>query len=170
MARKPRIHLPGGFYHVVLRGNGGQDIFFSAEDRNHFFLLMQRGISRYGHRVHGFCCMTNHVHLLIQVADEPLSKIMQNLSFRYTRWINKHQKRMCHLFQGRFKAILIDADEHLLELIRYIHLNPVRAGLVKQVDDYVWSSHHAYMGKETLPWLTTDWVYGYFSHQRAACI
>ena len=170
MARKPRIHLPGGFYHVMLRGNGGQDIFFSAEDRTHFFLLMQQGISRYGHRIHGFCCMTNHVHLLIQVADEPLSKIMQNLSFRYTRWINKHQKRMGHLFQGRFKAILIDADEHLLELIRYIHLNPVRAGLVKQVDDYVWSSHHVYMGKETLPWLTTDWVYGYFSRQRAACI
>ncbi len=170
MARKPRIHLPGGFYHVMLRGNGGQDIFFNAEDRNHFYLLMQQGISRYGHRIHGFCCMTNHVHLLIQVADEPLSKIMQNLSFRYTRWINKHQKRMGHLFQGRFKAILIDADEHLLELIRYIHLNPVRAGLVKQVDDYAWSSHHAYRGKETLPWLTTDWVYGNFSRQRAACI
>ena len=170
MARRPRIHIPGGFYHIMLRGNGGQDIFYSAEDRHHFYLLLQQGVSRYSHRIHGFCCMTNHVHLLIQVAEEPLSKIMQNLSFRYTRWINKRKKRIGHLFQGRYKAILVDADQYLLELIRYIHLNPVRAGLVKQVEDYAWSSHVAYTEKETLPWLTTDWVYGHFSRQRAACI
>jgi len=170
MARRPRIHIPGGFYHIMLRGNGGQDIFYSAEDRHHFYLLLQQGVSRYSHRIHGFCCMTNHVHLLIQVAEEPLSKIMQNLSFRYTRWINKRKKRIGNLFQGRYKAILVDADQYLLELVRYIHLNPVRAGLVKQVEDYAWSSHVAYTEKEMLPWLTTDWVYGHFSRQRAACI
>ena len=83
--------MPGGFYHVMLRGNGGQDIFFDDEDRSHFYLLLQEGISRYGHRIHAFCCMTNHVHLLIQVSEVPLSKIMQNISFRFTLWINKRQ-------------------------------------------------------------------------------
>ena len=72
MARKPRLHIPGGFYHVMLRGNGGQDIYFDDEDRNHFYLLLQEVISRYGHRIHAFCCMTNHVHLLIQVSEVPL--------------------------------------------------------------------------------------------------
>lgn len=170
MARKPRLHIPGGFYHVMIRGNGGQDIFFDTDDRSHFYLLLQAGLSRYDHRIHGFCCMPNHVHLLIQVGGEPLSKIMQNLSFRYTRWVNKRQKRMGHLFQGRFKAILVDADSYMLELVRYIHLNPVRAGLVNKVDKYPWSSHVVYSGKDSLPWLTTDWVYGHFSRQRAACI
>ncbi len=154
----------------MIRGNGGQNIFFDADDRHHFYLLLQAGVSCYGHRIHCFCCMSNHVHLVIQVADQSLSKVMQNLSFRYTRWINKRQGRTGHLFQGRFKAILIDADEYLLELVRYIHLNPLRAGLVKQVDKYPWSSHAAYAGKQELPWLTTDWVYGHFSRQRAACI
>jgi len=128
MARKPRLHVPGGLYHVILRGNGGQDIFFDDEDRYHLYLLLQHGVERYGHRIHGFCCMTNHIHLAIQVADEPLSGIMQNLSFRYTRWINKKQARTGHLFQGRYKSILVDADSYVLELVRYLHLNPVRAG------------------------------------------
>ena len=88
MARKARIHIPGGLYHVMLRGNGGQDIFFCPEDRYRLFILIQEGIERFGHRVHAFCLMGNHIHLAIQVSDIPLSRIMQNLSFRYTRWIN----------------------------------------------------------------------------------
>jgi len=145
MARKPRIHLPGGYYHVMIRGNGGQDIFFSDKDRTRFLLLVQEGIERYRHRVHCFCLMGSHVHLLIQVGAEPLSKIIQNLSFRYTRYVNQYRQSTGHLFQGRYKAILVDADSYLLELARYIHLNPVRAGRCKAVDDYKWSSHHAYM-------------------------
>ena len=169
MARKPRIHLPGGVYHVMLRGNGGQDIFSDDDDHYHLYLLLQEGIERYGHRVHGICCMSNHIHLAIQVADEPLSKIMQNLSFRYTRWINKKQDRTGHLFQGRYKAILVDQNSYLLELIRYIHLNPVRAGLVKDPADYPWSGHLAYLGEEKLPWLHTDWVLGQFAKRLATC-
>jgi len=111
MARKPRIHLPGGFYHVMLRGNAGQDIFLTDEDRYHFYLLMQEGVERFAHRIHAFCCMSNHIHLVIQVADISLSRIMQNLSFRHTQWMNKKQRRTGHLFQGRYKAILVDADE-----------------------------------------------------------
>ena len=168
MARKTRIHVPGGVYHVMMRGNGGEDIFFDDDDRYHFYLLVQQGVERYGHRIHGFCCMTNHVHLAIQVADISLSKIIQNLSFRYTRWINQRRKRIGHLFQGRYKAILVDADSYLLELVRYIHLNPCRAGMVKDPKDYPWSGHRAYLGEEQLPWLTTDWILSQFSQQKAA--
>ena len=162
MARKPRIHLPGGLYHVILRGNGGQPIFFKDDDRYRFCLLLQEGTYRYGYRVHAFCLMTNHVHLALQAGDIPLSRGMQNLSFRHTRRINWREKRTGHLFQGRYKAVLVDAGSYLLELVRYIHLNPVRSGMVANPEDYPWSGHRAYLGKELLPWLTTDWVLGQF--------
>jgi len=165
MARKPRIHVPGGYYHVMLRGNGGSDIFFSDDDRFHFYLLLQEGVERYGHKVHAFCLMDNHVHLVIQVGDISLSRIMQNLSFRHTIWINARQKRSGHLFQGRFKALLVDADSYLLELVRYTHLNPVRAGMVAEPNVYPWSSHAAYLDKEALPWLETQDVLAQFSIQ-----
>ena len=161
--------MPGGLYHVMLRGNDGQDIFFDHEDRYHLYLLIQQGVERYGQRIHGFCYMTNHIHLAIQVAEEPLSRIMQNLSFRYTRWVNKKQSRTGHLFQGRYKAILVDADSYLLELVRYIHLNPVRAGMVEDPRDYAWSGHRAYLGEETLPWLETDWVLSQFAKRLKTC-
>jgi putative transposase len=162
MARKPRLHVPGGLYHVILRGNAGQDIFFTPCDRAVFYGLMADGIARFGFRVHAFCLMTNHVHLGIQVGEEPLSVGMQNLAFRYTQYINRRLKRVGHLFQGRFKAYLVDQDRYGLQLVRYIHLNPVRAGMVKSPGAYAWSSHRAYLGREALPWLTTDWVLGQF--------
>jgi putative transposase len=162
MARKPRIHLPGGLYHVILRGNGGQSVFITEGDRYRFYLLLQEGICRFGYRVHAFCLMTNHIHLALQAGDLPLSRGLQNLSFRYTRWINWREKRTGHLFQGRYKAVLVDGDSYLLELVRYIHLNPVRAGMVNDPEEYPWSSHRAYLGKEFLPWLTTEWMLGQF--------
>lgn len=167
MARKPRIHLPGGIYHVILRGNGGQVVFLTDADRCRFFLLLQEGGCRFGYRVHAFCCMTNHIHLVVQAGEIPLSRSMQNLSFRYTRWINGREKRSGHLFQGRYQAILVDRDAYLLELSRYIHLNPVRAGLVARPEEYPWSSYRAYLGQETLPWLTTDWVLAQHGNSRA---
>ncbi len=154
---------------MMLRGNGGQDIFFDDEDRYHLYLLIQHGVERYGHRIHGFCCMTNHIHLAVQVEKDPLSGIMQNLSFRYTRWVNGKKTRTGHLFQGRYKAILVDADTYLLELVRYIHLNPVRAGMVENPEEYAWSSHRAYLGMETLPWLETDWVLSQFAKRLKTC-
>lgn len=113
--------------------------------------------------------MPNHLHLVIQVKEAPLSQIMQNLAFRYTRWINKKQTRSGHVFQGRYKAILVEADRYLLELVRYIHLNPVRAGFVKDPAAYPWSSHRAYIGREELPWLWTDWVLSYFAKRLHTC-
>lgn len=156
MARKPRIHLPGGLYHVIFRGNAGQPVFVTDADRYRFYLLLQEGTCRFGYRIHAFCLMTNHIHLALQTGDIPLSRGMQNLSFRYTRWINWREKRTGHLFQGRYKAVLVDDDTYLLELVRYIHLNPVRAGMIKRPEDYPWSGHRAYLGMELLPWLTTE--------------
>jgi len=148
---------------VMLRGNGGQDIFYSAEDRYRLFLFIQEAIERYACRVHAYCLMTNHVHLAIQVRDIPLSRFMQNISFRYARWINRKYQRIGHLFQGRYKAILVDRDSYLMELIRYIHLNPVRAGMVDDPADYEWSSHSTYLGEDKTIWITSDVALSYFS-------
>ncbi len=162
MPRKPRIHYPGAFYHVILRGNDRQTIFFDVNDRCRFYLLLQEMTERHRCRVHAFCLMTNHLHLAIQVSDVPLHRIMHALTFRYTRWINHRQDRVGHLFQGRYRAILIDADAYLLELVRYIHLNPVRAGMVDDPADYPWSGHRSLLGQEVLHWMTSDWLLGLF--------
>ncbi|MCF6178430.1 MAG: transposase [Geopsychrobacter sp.] len=163
MARKPRIHYPGAVYHVMLRGNGGADVFFADADRYRFFLLLQQGIERFGFRVHAYCLMSNHIHLALQVGKIPLSRIMQNLSFRYTQWINWRTKRHGHLFQGRYKAVLVEEDEYLLQLVAYLHLNPLRAGMVESPADYRWSGHRAYMGQEQIPWLSCDAVLSRFA-------
>lgn len=152
---------------MMLRGNGGQAIFFDDDDRNHLYLLLQEGIARFGHQIYAFCLMDNHLHLAVQVSEVPLSKIMQNVSFRYTRWINKRQSRIGHLFQGRYKAILVDAESYLLELVRYIHLNPVRANLVADPIEYRWSGHRAYLGEQALPWLASEWVLSHLAKRKA---
>ena len=108
MARKPRLHYTGAVYHVMVRGNGGQNIFADDEDRHRFYLFLQEGVEKFGHRIHAFCFMSNHVHLAIQVGDKPLSRIMQNLCFRYTQWVNSRQKRVGHLFQGTYVYAYLD--------------------------------------------------------------
>lgn len=158
MSRKPRLFYPGAFYHVMLRGNAKQVIFGEQEAYHQFEYYLAEGLMQHSHRLHAYCWMGNHLHMLLQSADSPLSEMMQVLSQRYTRWFNHRHDRVGHLFQGRYKALLVDADAYLLELVRYIHLNPVRAGLVDEVGHYQWSSHHAYLGSRTTPWLTTDWV------------
>ena len=163
MARKPRIHYPSAVYHVILRGNAGTPIFFSDQDRYRLYLIFQYAVEKFDCRIHAFCLMRNHIHLVVQTGNIPLSRIMQNISLRFTKWINYTQARTGHLFQGRYKALLIDADAYLLELVRYIHLNPVRAGIVAATDEYPWSGHGAYLGKELLPWFTTDYVLSMFS-------
>lgn len=158
MARKQRIHKSKAFYHVMLRGNNGQDIFFSNQDRCRFCLLIQQGIERFGHQIHGFCLMNNHIHLVVQPSETSLSHIMHHLSFRYARYFNRMYSRIGHLFQGRFKSILVDAENYLTELVRYIHLNPVRAGMVSLPIEYNWSGHKAYMGLVDISWLAQDWI------------
>lgn len=158
MSRKPRIHRPAAFYHVMLRGNNGQEIFFSDRDRCRICLLIQEGLERFDHRIHGFCLMSNHIHLVIQVGTVSLSCLMHHLASAYSRYINQTQGRIGHLFQARFKAILVDADNYLSELVRYVHLNPVRAGIVDRPENYTWSGHKAYIGLIDIPWLSQEWV------------
>ena len=138
MARKPRIHYPGACYHVMLRGNGGQDIFKDDTGHTRFLLLLQENVERFSCRIHAFCLRSNHIHLAIQVSDISLSRIMQNICSRYTRNFNRKHGVTGHLFQGRFKALLLDADNYLLELVRYIHLNPVRAAMVELPENHPW--------------------------------
>lgn len=134
------------------------------------FFLLQEGVERYGHRIHAFCLMSNHVHLVMQVGEIPLSKIIQNLSFRYTRYVNTIKEESGHLFQGRYKAILIDADSYLLQLVRYIHSNPVRANIAQHCEEFRWSSHGAYCGDVCIPWLATDLVLRQFSDHSATAL
>lgn len=156
MARRPRIHFPGATYHVILRGNNKQDIFTCDRERYRFYSLIREGVERFGHQVLAYCLMSNHLHLAIQVADVPLADIVQNFSFRYTRYFNFRHERIGHLFHGRYKAIIIDTEAYFRELIRYIHLNPVRARLVTDPAEYPWSGHCGYLGLQDVPWLARD--------------
>jgi putative transposase len=163
MARKERIHIPGAIYHVMLRGNDRRDIFGDDKDRFRFYGILNLVSQRYPFKIHAFCLMTNHIHMEIQVADIPLAKTIQSIAQRYTQWFNWRYHKVGHLFQGRYKAVMIDADEYLLELAAYLHLNPVRAHLVERPEKYRWSSHRAFLGKENLPWLETDFILSQFS-------
>ncbi|MGH7859452.1 MAG: transposase [Candidatus Binatia bacterium] len=163
MARKPRIHVPAGVYHAILRGNNRNGVFFTPRDARILYEILADGVDRFHHRIHAFCLMPDHLHLVIQVAEVSLSRIIHNVSFRYTQHMNRRHDRVGHLFQGRYKAKLVDTQSYLLEVVRYVHLNPARGNLVKDPARYRWSGHRAYLGLETIPWLTTSWILGQFS-------
>jgi putative transposase len=165
MPRAPRIHVEGGYYHVILRGNHREDIFFRPSDRDCFAGLVAEVIERFRMRVHAYCWMTNHVHLLMQVNEVPLGRAMMRIASRYARATQRRRPTTGHLFERRYRAILIDADSYLLELIRYIHLNPVRARMVSNPDQYQWSSHQHYLGLRTSSWVTTDVALSLFHKQ-----
>jgi putative transposase len=148
MVRKPRIHYPGAFYHVMLRGNAKQTIFYDQDDIRHFEKILGQGLEKCKLRLCAYCWMKNHVHMALQVSDIPLSKMMQSLSQRYTGWFNRRYDRVGHLFQGRYRAILVDEEGYLRDIIRYIHLNPVRAQLVNDPLDYPESSHRTYLSSD----------------------
>lgn len=158
MARKERVHYANAVYHVMLRGNNKQAVFFQDKDRDVFYERLEDITKKYGCQIHLFCLMTNHIHTVIEVGQIPLSKIMQSLSSVYTRYINKSHCKVGHLFQGRYKAKIVKDEQYLLELVRYIHNNPVNAKLVKDPADYRWSSHNSYSGKSVLRWLTTNFI------------
>jgi putative transposase len=150
MARRPRVFAPGILYHVIVRGNQRQRTFTSQSDHQAYLERLAKYRKRYGFTIHAFCLMANHVHLLVQSSGIPLAKFMQGLQQSYTQYFNLRHKKTGHLFEGRYKAIVCQEDPYLLELIRYIHLNPVRAGMVAKAEQYPYSGHHAYLsGKAT---------------------
>ena len=160
MARKPRVEFEGAFYHVIVRGNQRQKIFADERDRVTYLARIEHYRERYGFSLYAFVLMPNHVHLLIETKKVFLSKIMQGIQFTYTQMYNRRHRTLGHLFQGRFKAILCDRNRYLLELVRYIHLNPGR--LRKPIDPwkYRWSSHGAYLGKKIAVRVKTEAVLG----------
>jgi REP element-mobilizing transposase RayT len=170
VARKPRIHFRGAFYHVISRGNHSEKIFHDDSDHQRYLSLLEEVRNRYHCKLYAYVLMGNHVHLLVEAEVAPLSKIMQNLQFRYTRYYNLRYGKIGHLFQGRYKAILCDRDNYLLELVRYIHLNPVRAGLSKQVDGYRWSSHSNYLSGDDKGGVSVSAVLEPFGKRRGEAI
>lgn len=171
MARKPRIEFDGALYHVVARGNRKEDIFRSRGDYERYLDLLSRYKARYHFRLYAYALMPNHLHLLIETADIQLSKIMQGLQQSYTTFFNRKYDAVGHLFQGRYKAILCDRDAYLLTLVKYIHLNPLRAEIVTRADEYPWSSHCAYLQKKQSPDLIdTDLVLSLFDSRKTLAI
>ena len=163
MARPLRIIFPGACYHVTARGNEQKDIYKSKRDREKFLEYLTSATERYGAVIHAWCLMSNHYHLLLETPDGNLSQIMRHVNGAYTTYFNIKRKRAGHLFQGRFKAILVEADEYAAELSRYIHLNPVRAGITATPEQYPWSSYRSYIGEAKPPeWLRLASIHGYF--------
>ncbi len=171
MARKPRIHVPGACYHVILTGNNGREVFIDDEDREQFCQLLKEGVARYRYEIHAFSFLNNQINLAIQISEVPLSKVVQNFSFRYTRWFNKRHDRAGHLFQGRFKAVLVQKNKDFwLPLIRYVEMTPVRQGVVPRLEDFPWTSHPSYLGKDKYTWVNTRWVLSQFGDSPQAAL
>jgi len=168
MARKPRIHFPGALYHVITRGNRRQGIFLDEKDLQRFLTYLSDCKNRFSFRLYAYSLMKNHLHLLIEVGEIPLSRIMQTLLFGYAGYFNRRYGEVGHLFQGRYKAILCEKDTYLLELVRYIHLNPVRAKIVKKPEDYTWTGHLTYLGKGTDSLIDEGFVLEQFSDNRSS--
>ena len=164
MARPLRIEYTGAVYHITSRGNAQEKIYLKAEDRTNFLSILSDAQERYNWLCHAYCLMDNHYHLLIETLDPTLSRGMRHLNGVYTQSFNRRYKRVGHVFQGRYKAILVQKDAHLLELCRYIVLNPVRANAVKKPEDWEWSSYKATVtGRQVPDYLTTDWILGQFA-------
>lgn len=169
MARKPRIELEGGLYHVIARGNSRQDIFHSREDQQKFISLLEKAKHKLGFYLYAYCLMTNHLHLLIERRSETVGRTMQRVLTGYSQYYNKRYHKVGHLFQGRHKAILCQSDPYLAKLVRYIHLNPVRANMVATPDEYEFSSHRAYLGIDPYGVVDVDPVLRRFGpHKRKA--
>jgi putative transposase len=162
MARPLRIEYPGAFYHVTSRGNERKDIFKSNTDREMFLSYLASAQEKYEAVVHAYCLMSNHYHLMIETPLGNLSQIMKYINSAYTNFFNIKRKRTGHLLQGRYKAILVEADAYAAELSRYIHLNPVRAGMVRSPEEYRWSSYGYYTEGCAPSWLKTEFILAYF--------
>jgi REP element-mobilizing transposase RayT len=174
MTYPPRICFDGAHYHVMVRGNNRMPIFVDDFDRRHWLHLLSRYKNRFRFRLHAYVLMPNHVHLVLQPATgTTISRVMQCLTVAYTKYFNTRHQRVGHVFQGRFRSRLIDTDNYLLVVSRYVHLNPVRAELVSRPADFPWSSYRAYLKSPEDPLRLVDpedvlaLVSRAASHQRA---
>ena len=166
MTRPLRIEFKGAVYHITSRGNAQQAIFLTEKDFADFLRVLCSVVKRYHFILHTFCLMNNHYHLLIETPYGNLSRGMRQLNGLYTQRFNQRHQRVGHLFQGRYRAILVDKDNYLLELSRYVVLNPVRAKIVKDPKDWRWSAYQATTGYKGIPCLTTDWILAQFGKEQ----
>lgn len=171
MARPLRLELSGGVYHVTSRGDGREDIYLSDTDREVWLEVFGQVCERFNWVCHSWCQMTNHYHILVETPEANLAQGMRQLNGVYTQRFNRAHERVGHVFQGRYKAILVERDSYLLELARYVVLNPLRANMVKHLETWPWSSYLATCGQAATPaWLQTDWILGQFGQRRANAI
>jgi REP element-mobilizing transposase RayT len=170
MARPLRIELHGGLYHITSRGDRREAIFLDDADRRQWLTLLGEVCARYNWFCHAYCLMDNHFHIVVETVDSNLSAGMRQLNGVYTQWHNRTHDRVGHVFQGRFKAVMVQREGYLLELARYVVLNPVRAGMCNQPDHWPWSSYQAMVGQVTPPpWLQVRWLLSQFGqHPQAA--
>jgi REP element-mobilizing transposase RayT len=160
MTRLARIIFENAFYHVISRGNNQENIFLEDKDFKRFLATLKFVSSKYDYLLYGYVLMPNHFHLLLETKKDPISKIMSSLLTSYTMYFNKKCQRIGHLFQNRFKSLICDKESYFLEVSRYIHLNPVKAGLVKKPADYKWSSYRTYVDKSNDELIDKDLIYG----------
>lgn len=171
MSRPLRLEFAGALYHVTSRGDGRENIYFGDADRHVWLRVLAHTCERFNWRVHAWCQMSNHYHLLVETPEGNLSQGMRQLNGVYTQHVNRAHRRVGHVFQGRFKAVLVERESHLLELARYVVLNPVRAGMVSDAEAWPWSSHAAMLGREPAPgWLEADALLQLFGHSRGSAV
>ena len=169
MSRPLRLEFAGAIYHLTARGNARLPIFEDDQDREAFLDLLGDVVERFNWVCHSYCLMDNHYHLLVETIESNLSRGARQLNGVYTQRFNRRHGRVGHVLQGRFKSILVDRDSYLLELCRYVVLNPVRAGMSKHAGEYRWSSYRASAGLSKCPaFLTVDWVLSQFGRGRKA--
>lgn len=164
MSRPLRIEYPGAWYHVMNRGRRREKIFFSSKDYELFLTVLNETVEMFNLKVSAYCLMPNHYHLLLHTPDGNISRCMRHINGVYTQRFNRANKKDGQLFRGRFKAVVVDNDSHLLEVLRYIHNNPLRAGMAENVDDFRWSSHKGYCSSaKKWDWLYKDFLLAMFS-------
>ena len=159
MSRPLRIEYPGAWYHVMNRGRIREEIFLSREDYENFIKILQETSESWNIKISAYCLLPNHYHLLVNTPDGNISRCMRHINGVYTQRFNRQHKTDGQLFRGRYKAVLVEADSHLLEVLRYIHRNPLRAGLAKKLDEFAWSSHQGYLSAaKQWAWLHKDFL------------
>jgi REP element-mobilizing transposase RayT len=166
MPRPRRIHEAGSLYYVRLRGNAGQTVVGDEEDRNELERLLALAIERHQSRVHAFCWLPREILLALQISQVPLGRVIQAFASPYARRVQLKREQHGHLFTGPYRALLVDGDEYLTQLVRHIHRAPLRARLVTQVEEYRWSSHRAYLSFTVVPWLTVQTTLHRFGRER----
>lgn len=170
MSRPLRLEFPGALYHVIARGNERRDVFRDDRDRELYIARVAHYREKFNFRFYAYCLMSNHLHLVLETSETPLSRIMLGVQGSYTQVFNRRHDRVGHLFQGRYRAFLVQKDSYLLALVRYVHENPLAAGLVERAQDYPWSSDRFYRRGRGPEWMDVDDGLRIFASKRADAV